>query len=122
MRQGTFQGNLARDWSSKEVNGTTVAENSLAVRSGKDGKETLWVKLSVWGKAAETVTAWAKKGDKFLCSGDVDCRAYTGNDGEAKAELSCRVEKFDFLFDRKEKDESPAPSKQEDDLEDKIPW
>lgn len=121
MRNGVFQGNLGKDWTSKEVSGTTVAENTLAVRSGKDGKETLWVKLSVWGKAAETVTAWAKKGDKFLCSGDVDVRAYADKEGQPRAELSCRVDKWDFLFEKKSDGaETGKPAAAE--LDDEIPF
>lgn len=122
MRLGVFQGNLGRDWNVKELSGTKVAENSLAVYVGREGEKTMWVNLSVWGeKQIERVTAWAKKGDKLLVTGDVDIRAYTGNDGEPKAALSCRVDKFDLLFSGKKEEDSPAASKSlSDELEDSI--
>ena len=103
MRNGTFFGTLGRDWASKDAAGKTVWENSLAVNVKKD--ETMWVKLSVWNeKQAETLGAWAKKGDKLVVSGDIEVRAYVSKDGDAKADLSCRVDKFSLVFSKKADD------------------
>lgn len=124
MRNATFFGTLGRDWATKTLDsGKSVMENSLAVNTGKDS--TLWVKLSFWNeKRFDTLSAWAKKGDRLCVQGDVDCRAYMGKDGEAKAEMSCRVNDFTPVFNKKSDDAEPAKAAKVANVEenDEIPF
>lgn len=111
MRLGTFTGNLGRDWEKKSVGSYTVYENTLAVKSGKDNKETMWVKLSQWNeKAGEILTQYTSKGSKLLVVGDVEASAYIDKAGAAKADLRVRVNHFEFLGDKKA-DDAPVAEK-----------
>jgi len=115
MRIAFFTGTLGKDWESKVVAGYTVHENSLAVKAGKDGKETMWVKLTQWSEKAGNVMAqYSGKGTKLAVSGDIEVRAYKSSDGEAKAEVNCRVNSFEFMsFKDEDKPATPAtPAKQ----------
>ena len=108
MRLGIFTGNLGRDWEKKTVGSYTVYENSLGVKSGKDNKETMWVKLSQWNeKGGEILSQYTAKGSKILVTGDVEVAAYKDKDGNAKADLRLRVNSFEFIGDKKAEEEKP---------------
>lgn len=124
MRLGTFTGNLGRDWEKKSVGSYTVYENTLAVKSGKDNKETMWVKLSQWNeKAGDILTQYTSKGSKLLVVGDVDVSAYIDKSGSAKPDLRVRVNHFEFIGDKKADDSSTADKpKPEDYSAEEIPF
>jgi single-strand DNA-binding protein len=118
MRLGIFTGNLGRDWEMKSVGSYTVYENTLAVKSGKDNKETIWVKLSQWNeKGGEILTQYTGKGSKLLVTGDIDVSAYLDKQGAAKADLRVRVNSFEFIGEKK-----PEQPKPEDTQADDIPF
>ena len=70
---GQLTGNLGRDPKVKYFdNGSQVADFSLAVRQWKQDAPARWVKVSAWGKTAEFVANYLKKGDKVVAFGRVD--------------------------------------------------
>lgn len=122
MRIGFFTGTLGKDWESKEVGGYTLYENSLAVKAGKDGKETMWVKLAQWNeKAGLAMAQYSGKGTKLAVSGDIEVRAYKSGSGDAKAEISLRVNSFEFMS-FKDEVEKPAEKPAKVDIPDEIPF
>lgn len=121
MRIAFFTGTLGKDWESKKVGEYTIFENSLAVKAGKDGKETMWVKLTQWSEKAGNVMAqYSGKGTKLAVSGDIEVRAYKSSDGEAKAEVNCRVNSFEFMSFKDEEKPAEKPAKVE--IPDEIPF
>lgn len=81
----------------------------LAVDVGYgDKKRTDWIRVTVWGKQAESVNAYCKKGAKVLVDGDdLSAYAYVDKDsGEARATLQLKARNVRFLDSKR--DEAPA--------------
>lgn len=83
---GQITGNLGRDPELKYLdNGKVVANFTLAVRQNKrQGQDppARWVKVAVWGKPAEYVGNYVRKGDSVLCIGRVEApELFTRRDG-----------------------------------------
>ena len=92
MLTTTAYGNVANDPELKEVNGAPVATFSLGVTTGKD--QTTWVNCSVFGKRAEVIMRFYKKGAKVVVSGRGNLRPFTGRDGQNKTSFDLRVDDF----------------------------
>jgi single stranded DNA-binding protein (ssb) len=86
MFNGTITGHLGRDPDLRYLdNGQQVANFTVAVRQSKRNGQDLparWVKVAVWGKAAEYVGNYVKKGDGVMCIGRVEApELFTRRDG-----------------------------------------
>jgi len=88
----TAHGNLGKDPELKEVRGDQVATFSLAARTGKD--ETTWMNCTVWGKRAQVVTQYLRKGAKITIAGQGRVNTYTNQDGVEKQSLNVNVSDF----------------------------
>tara|TARA_R100001082_G_C4243904_1_gene108557 strand:+ start:128 stop:469 length:342 start_codon:yes stop_codon:yes gene_type:complete len=88
----TTTGNLGRNPELKEINGTPVASFSVGASTGKD--QTTWVNCSVFGKRAETIMEYYKKGSKVVVTGRGNLRMYEGQDGRLKSTLDLVVNDF----------------------------
>ncbi len=88
----TANGNLARDPETREVSGTKVANFTIGCRTGQD--ETTWVNCAVWGKRADTVMNFLKKGSKVTVVGSGKLRPYTKADGTEAQSLDINVNDF----------------------------
>jgi single-strand DNA-binding protein len=82
LNQCQFIGNLGKDPEVKEINGNKVAQFSLACsesytnKAGEKIDATEWVNIVAWGKLAEIIEKWVKKGDKVYVSGKHTTRQY----------------------------------------------
>jgi len=85
-------GNLGADCRTNNVNGTAVANFSLAVKSGFGDKEqTVWLDCALWGKRAEgKLTEYLVKGQQVAVNGELGTREYE-KDGEKRTALTLRV-------------------------------
>ena len=88
----TTAGNLGRAPELREVNGQPVASFSVGARTGKD--QTTWLNCSVFGKRAETILEYYKKGSKVVVTGRGSLRSYQGKDGQQKTTLDLVVSDF----------------------------
>lgn len=68
--------------------GSKVAEINMALtRPGKDGKkETDWIQVKVWGKAAEVAEQYIKKGHLFGVTGELQQESWT-KDGDKRSKI-----------------------------------
>lgn len=110
MHTAVFAGYIGRDAELKSApSGDAVASFSLGVSTGtRDNPKTLWIDCTLWGRRAETLAPYLRKGTAVTVSGDVDCRAFTSKKtGEITAVITCRVEKL--TFGSKGDREEPAP-------------
>jgi single-strand DNA-binding protein len=103
-------GNLGRDPELRYTpNGTAVTSFSLATnerwttQDGQQQERTIWWRVSVWGKQAESVSQYLSKGSQVFVEGRMDPDPETGNpriwtdrDGRARAsfEIVARSVKF----------------------------
>lgn len=104
--------------------GDPVASFSLAVskkysKNGQTVEEVTWLKVSVFGKTAENVAQYLKKGQKALVEGTLSPdkstgrpRLYKDSAGEPGASYEVRASSVVFLSDKQEdseKEESSEP-------------
>ena len=110
-------GNLGSDPEMRYLpNGTAVTSFSVATsrrwndsQTGQPVEETTWLKVSVWGKQAETCNQYLAKGRKVLVEGTLTCDPQTGGpklftkrDGTAGAAFELRADNVKFLSGRDE--------------------
>lgn len=88
----TAYGNIGKDPELKNVGQNQVASFSLAVRTGKD--ETTWMNCAVWGKRAQTVAEYLRKGAKITIAGQGKLNSYTAQDGTERQTLNVNVTDF----------------------------
>ena|SRR5215468_4250542 len=96
-----ISGNLGADPELKFLeDGTAVTNLSIAVnKKRKDAqKTTTWFRVSLFGKQAEVVCEYLKKGSKVLaeCS-NLRVSTYTTKKGESAASLEATAERIVFL-------------------------
>ena len=98
MNVFTFTGNLGRDCTTNNVNGTAVANFAVGVKSGWGDKEqTVWMDCALWGKQAESgLIQYLVKGQRVSVSGELGTREYDANDGSTKTAITCRVSSVDL--------------------------
>jgi single-strand DNA-binding protein len=82
--------------------GTSVATCGLAtnhVFAGKDGKKNETVEyhnLVFWGKIAEILNQYSKKGDLLMVEGRIQTREWQAKDGSARSTKEIVVESMQF--------------------------
>ncbi len=89
MNKAVLVGRLARDPDVKAISsGTTVAGFTLAVdrrfKNKAGQKEADFIPVTVWGKAAEFVAEYVKKGALVSVSGRIQVRTYDDKEGNKR--------------------------------------
>jgi single-strand DNA-binding protein len=109
-------GNVGRDAEMRFTpSGQAVASFSVATNrqytasSGEQVKETIWFRVSAWGRQAEVCNQYVKKGMKVLVEGRLTAdqgtggpRIWTGNDGSPRASFEVTAATVRFLSSRGE--------------------
>jgi single-strand DNA-binding protein len=128
-------GNLGRDPEMRytpggqAVTNFSVATNRQYTASdGQQVKETIWFRISTWGKTAEICNQYLKKGSKVLVEGRLvpdassgGPRIWTRQDGTPAASFEVSANTVRFLSARGE-EEAGMPAGQEGAAEDDIPF
>jgi single-strand DNA-binding protein len=79
--------------------------------TGQDGQEhdeTCFVDLTMFGKRAETISKYLKKGDPLFVSGRLKFEAWQAQDGSKRSRLKVLVEDFQFVGGQKHGEALPA--------------
>lgn len=113
-----FIGRLGRDPETKTLNNGDMACNfSIAVgkkwrdkASGETKEQTTWVRCSAFGKTAELMGQYAKKGSQIRVNGELSVRKYNDKDGVEKESTEIRVQDFQLLGGRPD-GAAPAPTR-----------
>ena len=99
-----LMGNLTRDPELRHTpSGLAVADFGLAVnrqRKGQDGNridETTFVDLTAFGRQAEVMCQYLKKGRPVFVEGHLKLDQWTSQDGQKRSKLSVIIENFQFL-------------------------
>jgi len=132
-------GNLGRDPEMRYMpDGTAVTSFSVATNrswtdqaSGQQRDETTWIRVSVWGRQAETTNQYLSKGSKVLVEGRLRPDPQTGGpktfvrqDGSVGASFEMTADTVRFLSGREETgyvsdggdDYDAGPAQEEDDI------
>ena len=107
-------GNVGRDPemrytpSGQAVTSFSVATSRNYSSQGQNVKETIWFRVSCWGRQAEIASNYVKKGQKVLVEGRLvadssgNPRVYTRSDGTAAASFEISATELKMLSSRNE--------------------
>jgi single-strand DNA-binding protein len=127
-------GNLGRDPemrytpSGLPVTSFSVASNRTFTRDNQQVKETIWFKVTTWGKQAETCNNYLKKGSKVLIEGRLtpgdngSPRMWTAQDGTSRSSYEVTANTVRFLSSRGGEDEMPDAMIDDGGGDDNIPF
>ena len=113
-------GRLGRDPEVRHMpNGDAAVNISIAVgkkwkdkNSGETKEQTVWVPCSFFGKTAELIGQYAKKGSQLRVNGEFHVRKYTDKDGAEKQITEIRGQDFQLLGARPDgAAAAPAPAR-----------
>ncbi len=106
MNSITVAGQLGKDAELRNLpNGDPVLNFSVADSQGRE-KPTIWWACQLFGKRAESLAQYLKKGQSVTVSGTVSQRAYT-KDGIEKTTMDIRVADVALQGGRKEESAPP---------------
>lgn len=103
--------------------GTPVCTFSVATNrrwtnnDGTQGEETVWWRVSAWGRLGETCHQYLSKGRMVFIEGEIvpdpqtgGPRLWTGKDGQVRASFEVRARTVKFLGGRGENGGQPVPA------------
>ena len=99
-------GNLTRDPEIRYTQGgMAVAKLGLAVNrrysvNGEQKESTCFVDLTAFGRQAEVINEYCKKGRPLFVEGRLEFSQWEGQDGSKRSKLEVVVENFQFLGSR----------------------
>lgn len=118
MNSITVAGSLGRDAELRHMNnGDPVLNFSVADSQGKD-KPTIWWNCQLFGKRADSLEPYLKKGQSVTVAGSIQEREYE-KDGQTRKALNIRVSEIALMGKR---ETEQKPKKQEDDFDNDIPF
>ena len=120
MNNVNLVGNIGQDPEMKYFeSGKNNVKFSLALNSynAKTKKEiTDWVSCEAWGKTAELIGDYCKKGHKLAIEGSLKTRKWEDNDGNKRSRTFVLVSRVEFLKSKKQSEQTeglPAEVEQE---------
>lgn len=110
MNNFCFTGNLGGDVKVNSTGGSTVANFSVAVKSGfGDKAQTMWIACALWGKQAESkLIDYLTKGQQVAITGELSTREHDG-----KTYLQVRVGTIHLVGGKSEGGQQQAPLQQQ---------
>ena len=115
MNSLTVSGSLGKDSEMSYLpNGDAVCKFSVADSQGKE-KPTIWWNCQLFGKRAESLSQYLKKGQAVTVAGSVTEREWTDKDGNTKKSMNVRVNEVALMGGRREEEAKPKP---QDDFDD----
>ena len=102
-----LMGNLTRDPEMRYLpNNTPVVNIGLAVnhqwknQDGEQQEETTFVDCESFGRQAEVINQWMKKGRPLFVEGRLKLERWQDKDGNNRSKMKVVIERFQFLGDR----------------------
>lgn len=101
MNQITLTGNLGKDPELRTVGETKLATFSVAssetyTKNGEKITKTEWHTIKVWGRTAEIIAQYFKKGSKILLTGKLEYEQWE-KDGQKKERAVIVLRTFEFI-------------------------
>lgn len=130
----TIAGNLGKDVEVRYLpNGDAVGNFSIADNQGKDKPAIFW-NCSIFGKRAESLSTYLKKGQSVTVSGNVTEREWTDKEGNKRKQYDVRVVDLALQGGQRQQSDEPTKHRRNDepkssrpapvtsDMDDDIPW
>lgn len=115
MNKLQFQGRIGSDIECKTINETTLVKFSLAT-SEKEKKGDNWVEVTqwhnveFWGKRAESINRFFKKGDGIIIDGSLKYDKYESKHGHKVTTAKIVGKEWWFPLGKKSSDNQAPPS------------
>ena len=121
-------GNLTRDIELKYIpSGAAIAKSAIATshkyktQTGEQKEEVCFLDFDVFGKQAEILNQYVRKGSKVMLEGRLVLNRWTAQDGSNRSNHTLRVENFKFLDSKADSQgmqngggyNNPAPQQQQ---------
>lgn len=97
-------GNLTRDPETRTTaSGHTICKLGMAVSrkyittSGEQREETTFVDIDAFGKQAEVIQKYLRKGKPLMVEGRLKLDQWEASDGQKRSKLSVALENFQFV-------------------------
>lgn len=99
----TLIGRLARDPEYKHVGESQLAMFSLAFSTGYgDKKKSNFIDCKAWGKLADIVKQYTKKGSQICINGNLEQETWDGQDGKKNSKIVVKVVNIQLLGSKQE--------------------
>lgn len=120
LNRALLIGNVGNDPEIRTLNNNNekVASFRLATterykdRNGEVKENTEWHQVTAWGKLADIVEKFVKKGSQLYVEGKITTRKWTDKDGNDRYSTEIRAEGLQILG-KKESSPAPAPRQEE---------
>ena len=109
MNNVSLIGNVTRDLELKQVGQTQNTRFTLVVKRRFKRDESDFINCIAWGKQAETLCQYVKKGQKLAIIGNIRTGSYE-REGTTVYTTDIVVESFEFLGGGKQSDSTSAPN------------
>jgi single-strand DNA-binding protein len=108
-------GNVTRDPQLSYLpTNTAIVEVGLAMnrtfkkKDGSKGEEVCFVDCKMFGKRAEVINQYVKKGNQLFIEGRLKLDQWEAQDGSKRSKLSVMIENFEFIGGQKQNEQQPA--------------
>ena len=116
-----FIGHLCADPETRFMqDGTAVTNINIACserwtdkKTGEKKEKTEWIRASSFGKQAEIIAQYFKKGSQIYISGQMQTRKYQANDGTDRYATDIRIREFQFLDKTDNSQQSKQPAQKQ---------
>ena len=107
-------GRLGKDWELKQAqNGKSYAKNSLAVTRAFDRDKTDWFYITAFGKAAETLANYTRKGSQIGIVGRMQVEQYQDNQGNNRTSYDVIINEFNLLDNKNDNQQNNSQGYQQ---------
>jgi len=120
-------GNIGKDPEVRETKAGNVANMVMATserytdKSGQKQEKTEWHNLVVFGKLADVVAKYVKKGDKLYVEGSITTRKWEDKEGNTRYNTEIKVRDLTMLGGTEKRSTQPEAVAAGDD-EDSLPF
>ena len=111
-------GNLTRDPETRvTAAGTTISKLGLAInrkyrtKAGDEKEETTYVDIDSFGKQAELIQKYLRKGSPLMVEGRLKLDQWESGEGQKRSKLTVAMESFQFMPDGSDRSDLSDQSK-----------
>ncbi len=98
LNQCILTGNLGDDPSSHYTpEGLAITHFNIAFKSSAKKKDPNWIKVSCFGKLAETASTYLHKGARIAVIGILDQNKWQGDDGQTRSTFQIIANSVEFI-------------------------
>jgi len=116
-------GRVGQDPKIRQAGGSSVAEFSVATsEKWSNGERTDWHRVVAWGKLADIVEQYVRKGDLVFIAGSMKYEKYTDKNGVEKEVAKVNARDLLMLGGNKQAAQSTKPAVALDEPDDDLPF